>query len=391
MRIGVDTRDLKIAMTGARTVLESICEMLPIVGPENEYVFISPDHLIRPGNSALAKIWGHISYYWWKEVQLPSIAKRKGCDILLCTDYVVPLYAHCPTVPVFFGSNFWERPQDYNKIWLFFLNFLGLRAARKSPVVITISHFSRDRIARITGIPKQKIVPVYLAPKKQATAQISDQEINEILGKYGLSPNTPFILHVGVLEKRKNLPRLVRAFAAALPEIGAQYRLVLVGPNGPKQDMDDSANIKKAIEENQVGEQVILTGKVTDHELPAFYGRAALYALPTLYEGFGMPALEAFSHHLPLVASNTTSIPEVVGDAALLIDPENVEEIEQAIIQVLSDEQLRESLITKGDVRASSYSWELTTAKFLGIFRAIVKKEGSWEEVGGTSNHQGVM
>jgi glycosyltransferase involved in cell wall biosynthesis len=371
MRIAIDTRDLQVARTGARTYLEELCRVFPQAFPHHEFVFLAPKTAVPKRKTAVQKIHGHLSFYWWKEVQLPWLVRQHQCDILFCSDYVVPLWSPCPAVPTLFDASFWRTPEHYNKLWRFLLNRLGLPAVRNAPVIITISQTAKNELVKHAGLPAEKIVPVYLAPKTAVQTPLSDETATHILSRYGLLPQTPFILHVGVFEKRKNLPRLLAAFAQALPQIGDDWRLVLVGQPDPKKNSNATTDIVTAMQQLGLQNHVILTGYVPDEHLPAFYRCAVFYVLPSLHEGFGLPALEAFANHLPLAASNSTAVAEVTGSAALLFDPHSTAEIEQAIIQLAMDEALRCRLVAAGQKQLQQFSWEKTAAHILQLFEQI--------------------
>ena len=373
LRIAIDTRDLQLAKTGSGTYLEEVCSALPQVSLEHEIIFLQPSRRVAHGKSIMDKIMNHFRFYWWKEVGLPWQAYRKKCDVIFCTDYVVPYYASCATVPVFHDASFWERTDNYNRYWLKLLNMIGVPAARKSLAMVTVSESAKRRIAESTGIPIEKMEVVYEAPKEKITTPLSAKERARILEEYSLSSTEPFILHVGVMEKRKNLSRLVSAFALAAPRLVPGCKLVLVGQAGPKQDMDDSSNVLRVIEENQLQDCVVLTGYVPDDKLGAFYQSALMYAFPSLYEGFGLPILEAFASDLPVMAANSTSLPEVAGDAALFFNPLDVTDMANVMMRIANEDLLRNELVKKGRIRLNEFSWTKTAVQLINIFERAKK------------------
>ena len=373
MRIAIDVRDLRIAKTGSRTYLEELCRVLPESTDRHQFIFLTPRWNLPTGNAPWHKIWGHFAFYFWKEIELPWRAWREQCEIVFCTDYVVPLIFPGDTMPVFHGANFWERPQDYNRFWHFLLDVLALPAARRSVVTITVSEFSKRRLVSLTGISPDRLHVVYEAPKSVTLAQHDQSSRENVLDKYGLE-NRQFLLHVGVLEKRKNLPRLIEAFALAKQQLPPEYSLVLVGQPGPKQNMDDSQLIEDTIQRHGVQDSVVLTGYVSDGELPVFYQRAKCYVFPSLYEGFGLPILEAFANDLPLVAANAASIPEIAGDAALLFDPYNVKDMARQIVRAVNEESLRKNLIEAGRQRMDDFSWGKTAQEIISVMELVVEK-----------------
>jgi glycosyltransferase involved in cell wall biosynthesis len=374
LRIAIDTRDLQIAKTGTRTYLEEICRAFARAEVDHEFILLQPAKKVVNGKSVWTKIMNHVRFYWWKQVALPWKAYREKCDLVFCTDYVVPYFSSCATVPVFHDAGFWERGDDYNSYWLKLLNLIAVPAALKALAIVTVSESAKARLVKSTGIPAGKIEVVYEAPKQTISGpSLSPAECSEVLEKYGLDRCTPFILSVGVMEKRKNLPRLVSAFAQVVGQIPADIKLVLVGQAGPKKAMDDSKNIRDIIAQHGIESRVICTGYVPDRELGAFYQSALIYAFPSLYEGFGLPLLEAFANKLPVIAANATSLPEVAGDAAQFFDPFDVEEIGEVIIKVASDENLRAELINRGELRLEEFSWQKTAMQLMEIFERAAR------------------
>jgi glycosyltransferase involved in cell wall biosynthesis len=180
----------------------------------------------------------------------------------------------------------------------------------------------------------------------------------------------PYVLYVGSLTERKNLVRLLRAFAK-IHHRCPEYLLVLAGPRSWKQ-----SPIESTVKELNLWEHVQLTGPVTDHELPALYNGASLFAFPSLYEGFGLPVLEAMACGAPVVTSNTSSLPEVAGDAAILVDPLNVEQIAEAMWLVLSQPALAAALREKGLARAAQFTWERTARETVAVYSRALESSG---------------
>ena len=201
-----------------------------------------------------------------------------------------------------------------------------------------------------------------------------------VLARYGLRPGE-YVLHVGVLERRKNLVTLVRAFDRYRREAAegndgtpADWKLVLVGQPGPRPDLDDSQTIRQAIAELGVENDVILTGHVSIAERNALYTRAGAVAVPSLYEGFGIPVLEAFAAGVPVLCARATSLPEVAGDAALYFDPGSVDELAGAIARVAGDAELRARLVAAGAERVREFTWARTAAETLAVFEAVARR-----------------
>jgi len=180
------------------------------------------------------------------------------------------------------------------------------------------------------------------------------------------------LLHVGVFEKRKNLSNLIKAFATIQQQLPAEFKLVLVGQAGPKQNMDDSRQIEEAIQSYDLEDAVVLTGYISDDELAAFYRSANCYVFPSIYEGFGLPLLEAFANDLPTAAANAAALPEIAQDGALLFDPTDPEDMTRQIIRVISDNDVRQRLVEAGRRRLADFSWEKSAEEIISIMEVAV-------------------
>jgi glycosyltransferase involved in cell wall biosynthesis len=366
VRIAIDVRDLGIARTGIKTYLEELCQALPMATSEHQFLFLAPRWAVPGGRSLWSKIVGHLAFYFWKEIELPWRAWREGCRVIFCADYVVPLLFPGESLAVFHDASFWERPQDYNPLWRSLLDLLALPAARRSPAVITVSVFSKRRLALLSGISTEKLHIVYEAPKSSTLPEQSRPAGEDILQKYHLEERK-FLLHVGVFEKRKNLSNLIKAFATIQQQLPAEFKLVLVGQAGPKQNMDDSRQIEETIQNHNLEDAVVLTGYISDDELAVFYRSANCYVFPSIYEGFGLPLLEAFANDLPTAAANAAALPEIAPDGALLFDPTDPEDMARQIIRVISDNDVRQRLVEAGRRRLADFSWEKSAQEIISI------------------------
>ena len=370
IRIGLDIRDLRIAKTGSRTYLEEIYNQFKSDKYECEFVFFDTSFPVYTGHNKLLKLIEHIRFIIWKQIILPIKANLNNCNILFCTDYFVPYFTPgFKAIPVFYDAFFFEYSSHYNAQWLKLFKILGVNAAKKAPLIITITEYTRNRISHFTGIDRQKIKAIHLAPKKMAVAEPEP----------GYSPtfNIPtskFILHVGTLEKRKNLVRLIEAFNLLRLSGHEDYSLILVGQPSPKNDMDDSSAIHEIIERLGLRDFVLTPGYSSDQDLAYFYKYAEIYAFPSINEGFGVPVLEAFHHRLPVIVSDNTCLPEVGGDAVLCFDPFNVEDISNKLRVLIEDKELRSELIRKGSERLKLFSWEKNAEELIKTFRAAINK-----------------
>ena len=234
----------------------------------------------------------------------------------------------------------------------------------KIDIIIADSQNTKNDCIKYLNIPEKKIKVIYLAPDEIYQPINNKQEIKEeIYKKYNVE--IPFILYVGTLERRKNIPTLIKAFYK-LKKINIPHKLVIVGKKGWLYN-----DIFKTVEAFKLQEDIIFTGYVPKEDLVKFYNLADLFVYPSLYEGFGLPPLEAMACGCPVIISNTSSLPEVVGDAGILVDPYDVEELAKAMYEVLKDESFRIELAKKGLERAKLFSWRKTAEETWKVYEEV--------------------
>lgn len=370
IKVGLDIRDLRIAKTGSKTYLEEIYNQFKNNDYDCEFVYFDTSFPVYTGRYKVLKLIEHVRFLIWKQFMLPIKARWNKCDILFCTDYFVPYFTPgFKAIPVFYDAFFFEYSSHYNQQWLKLFKWLGVGAAKKAPVIITITEYTRNRISHFTGIDSQKIKAIHLAPKKLAVADPEPGYIPSFT-----IPTSKFILHVGTLEKRKNLVRLIEAFNLLRLEGHQDYSLILVGQPSPKKDMDDSEAIQEAIKRLELESHVLTPGYACDNDLAYFYKNAEMYVFPSINEGFGVPVLEAFHHNIPVIVSDNTCLPEVGGDAVLSFDPFNIVDISQKIKTVINNVELRSELIKKGNTRLKLFSWSKNAEELIKTFKAALNK-----------------
>jgi glycosyltransferase involved in cell wall biosynthesis len=363
LKIGIDIRDLKIAQTGTKTYLEELCKVFK-KNNNLRYKFFFFDSILPVylGNNRLLKLIGHFNYLIWKQISLPLKAWFKGIDILFCTDAVAP-YIHLgyKTVPVFHDAFFFETPEHFNKIWLKITTLTAVAAAKRSPIVVTPSLYARQQINFYTQIPLAKMPVIYEGPK----SLISNTNYSEsdIAAKY--------ILHVGVMNKRKNIPALIYAFKKLKEKGYTDLKLVLAGKIETKNFTTNYDEIKKAVKDSALENDIIFTGYISDEKLQSLYNKAFMYVFPSLNEGFGIPILEAFNHNLPVLVADNTCLPEIGGEAVVTFNPLNIDDIAAKMQMILDNPELKNSLIKKGQKRLEYFSWEKTAQLLLNEFERI--------------------
>ncbi len=299
--------------------------------------------------------------------ELPIRARRDGCD-LLHVQYVAPPIARLPIVTMIHDVSFEDLPGLFPRRTELRLKLTARIAARRSQAVVTVSEFTRGRIAHHYHLDPGRIIVTpngvgdrwHPMPREESLAKLADMVLP-----------ARFVLAVGNLHPRKNIPRLVRAVAAARRAGAGDLNLVLAG-----QPWWRMSEIDRAIEETDASGWVRLLGYVDDESLVALYSCADLIAYPSLYEGFGLPVLEALACGAVVVASNAASIPEVAGDAALLFDPHDVPAMADAIATALTDEKIRAGLLRAAPLQAARFTWDRCADLTMGAYRAALGARG---------------
>ncbi len=243
------------------------------------------------------------------------------------------------------------------------------RYAGRSDCIIAISEHTKRDVMEHLRIPEERIRVTMLAADERYRVIDDAAATSAVLTKFGV--DREYILYTGTLEPRKNIPALIRAYAALKEEMAIPHRLVLAGGKGWLYD-----GIMESVRTLGLEKDVIFTGYVPDGEMPYLYNGAAVFAYPSFYEGFGLPPLEAMACGCPVVVSSSSSLPEVVGDAGLTVDPHRPEELAEAIGKVLTDGSLRSALREKGLRRAAAFSWKRCVAETLTIYQELLGRGG---------------
>ncbi|WP_374951398.1 glycosyltransferase family 4 protein [Mucilaginibacter sp.] len=367
--VGVDIRDLHTAKTGTKTYLQELCkEFRKLEVPGVKFKFIDSTIPVYNGKNKILNLIGHFRYLVWKQLILPVKALLGGCDVVFCTDTVVPLMKlGFKTIPVFHDAFFFETPENYGKVWLWLYLTTALPAAMRSPFVVTPSAYAKKQINQHTNIPLNKLVVIAEGPKEINTIT----ESSEILNQFNLMSGK-YLLHVGSMFKRKNLPALIRAFSKIKADGKFDLKLVLAGSLSPASVESDHTEIVNAIDRYKLSDDVILTGYLPDRAVSQLYQSALVYVFPSINEGFGIPVLEAFQYNLPVIAADNTSLPEVGGNAIITFDPFDTDDIYLKIKTVLNDPELRSRLIAKGNERLNLFSWKKAALELVELFRKAV-------------------
>ncbi len=311
---------------------------------------------------------------FWTQFGLPLnlfLSKSKP-DVFFSPTHYAPRFSPIPTVVSIMDLAYLRFPELFNKADMYQLRNWTKYSVEKAKVVLTISNSSRNDIIKTYKVPEGKVKTIYPGIKQSVSLQPHVYAMNELKAKYNLSNN--YVLFVGTLQPRKNISRLIEAFAQALEskKLDEAYRdlqLVVVGKKGWLYE-----DILNAPRKFGVENKVAFLEGINDDELHMLYKHTLCYVLPSLYEGFGLPVVEAMKQGTPVITSNVSSMPEAGGDAAVYIDPEDVSDISDKLVKVVNDKNLRKELSEKGKKQATKFNWEKTAKETLKVLVDVAAK-----------------
>jgi glycosyltransferase involved in cell wall biosynthesis len=378
MRIGIDARVLFGAHTGDRTYLLNLLRQFARMALPHEFVLFTDRTgdlpFALPSNFRLVRL-PRLSRWLYTGALLPHACVAHRVD-LLHVQYIAPLVAPCPVITTVHDVHWRRFPETFptKDRWLMEL-FLPL-TFRRVAMVITDSQASQDDLVQFFRLPPDKVRVIYLAAEERFFEPLDDSERQKVLRRYGLQEG--YVLFVGVLQPRKNLGRLLSAYATLMGQ-GAGDRgqvgneaplppLVVVGKLGWQ-----TQTLRQLVSELQLSERVRFVGYVPDEDLAALYQGAAVFAYPALWEGFGLPVLEAMASGVPVLTSATSSLREIAEGAAWLVDPLSVASIADGLRQLLCDETLRAKLRQLGLERARQFSWRQTAEATLRVYEQVTR------------------
>jgi len=361
MRIAVNTRLLqKGKLEGIGWFTFETLQRITRENPEHEFVFIfdrpyNPEYIFSKNVTAVVvgpQARHPLLFYIWFDFVIPRVLKKHKADIFVSPDGYLSQRTKVPQLAVIHDINFVHRPEDLPWLIAKYYNYFFPRFARIAKRIATVSFYSKEDIARSLKIDYDKIDVVYDGIN-QIYKPIAEPEKLKIRGKY--TGGAEYFLFVGALHPRKNISGLLKAFDGFKLETNSAIKLVIVGG-----EMHKTGDIFETYENLRFKNDVVFTGRVSTEELHDIFGAALALAFVPFFEGFGIPVVEAMSAGVPVICSNTTSIPEVGGNAVLYADPMKTDQITHAMIQMAGDEELRKSLIEKGFVQKNRFSWDLT-------------------------------
>jgi glycosyltransferase involved in cell wall biosynthesis len=367
MKIGIDARMFGPKQGGLGRYIEQLIINLEKIDRANEYViFLRKNNWAEysPAAPNFIKVLADIPWYGWAEqVKMPGIIKHEKIELMHFPHWNVPFFFNAPYIVTIHDLLLLHYPtrkaSTLGTVAYWFKNLaykIVLRhAVQKARAIITPSEFTKKDVMSTFNQPAEKIVTTHLAPYNNDAAKD---------GRASAIPE-PYVLYVGVAYPHKNLDRLLLAWNIFTEKYGNKYRLILSGKHN---------YFYKKLMESAKSDSIIFTDFLSDADLSVVYDHASLFIFPSLYEGFGMPPLEAMAHGVPVISSRSTCLREILGDAAYYFDPEQPAEIAGAIQTVLTDQNIRNNLLEKAKNVLARYSWEETARQTLNIYLSTGQK-----------------
>lgn len=372
-QLGIDALlwavDATYRSAGVSTYIGQLLRQLPAAAPDfglTAFVNRRLDqtlagvNLVRPSWSTEGP-WARIA---WEQTGLPLAARRLRLDLLHGTVYANPVAATCPTVVTVHDLSFVHYPATVRRFNRLYLRLVTRLSARRAVRVIADSDSTRCELLAWLGLPAPQVVTVPIAADARF-APGSVEAVERFRRQRGLPAR--FALFVGTLEPRKNLVRLVDAYAACRRRLADELPLVIAGSRGWYYD-----EIFARVSAHGLQDVILFPGFVPADELPGWYQSADVFVYPSVYEGFGLPVLEAMASGTAVITSNTSSLPEVAGDAAILVDPRDVEALADALVRVLNDRDLRQAMGAAGVRQAAKFSWQRCAEETVAVYRAAL-------------------
>jgi glycosyltransferase involved in cell wall biosynthesis len=375
MKIGIEGQRLyRRKKHGMDMVALELIKNLQKIDKNNEYVvFVKPDVdnqcIPLAPNFKIVELSGG-PYPTWEQIALPKAAKKEGCDMLHCTGNTGPVWSKVPLITILHDIIYLEGVSLlkqggslYQRFGNIYRKWIVPPVVRKSRRVTTVSNFERDNIRNVLKLG-DKLSTVYNGVSNHFK-KIDDKEVlSKAKQKYNLPDN--FLFFLGNTAPKKNTPNVLKAFALFNLESEEKYKLLML-------DYEEAAlqDVLKSIGFPEIRKDIHLTGYVPNKDMPAIINQCKAFLYPSLRESFGIPILEGMACGVPVITSNTSSMPEIAEDAAAIVDPYNPEEIKEGIKKVIQDVSYRNELIKKGLKRVKQFTWENMARDYLKLYEKV--------------------
>jgi len=368
LRIAIDAR--KLRDYGIGTYVRNLLRHLARIDPRTEYVLFC-----RAEDCGMVEELGENfrsvaeparPYSASEQLRIPMDLRREGIDLFHAPHYVLPPLTPCKSVVTIHDCIHLRFPQYLpNRLAYAYARSSLWFATHRSNRVLTVSEASKRDILKYFRVPERKIDVIYNAIDERFGELPTPEEIERVRDRYQL--NAPYVLYAGNIKPHKNLERLIEAFHTLRRGDLEHVKLLIIG-----DEISKYATLRRAVHRYKLHKHVRFFGFVPDKTLAVLYRLARAFVFPSLYEGFGLPPLEAMASGTPVITSNISSLPEVVGDAALLIDPYDADAIADAMRRILLDSDLRDDLRQRGFRRVAEFSWERSVRRVRQIYEEVL-------------------
>lgn len=379
MRIGIEVQRLfRSKKHGMDIVALQLIKALQKLDVQNEYfIFVKsgPDsNCIEETRNFKVILVPGITYADWEQIFLPIYTKRYKLDVLHCTSNTAPLFYIGPSIVTLHDVIFLEKNipsttfNGYQFLGRIYRKFAVPYSVKKASHIITVSNYEREMIANLLPLNLDKISVIYNAVANHFHLDLPKEKVLQVKQNYNLPSN--YIFYIGNTDPKKNIQKTLLAYR--------QYCIMTSDPK-PLLIADISDNFLSSVLEKtntkSLRSKIQLTGYINNQDLPAIYAGADLFLYPSLRESFGIPMLEAMACGTPVITSNTSALPEVAGNGALLVDPQNHNAIGKAMAEVLESEKLKKSLVENGLQREMEFSWYTSAQKLITIYKNLQNRE----------------
>ena len=369
MRVAIDAR--KLHDFGIGTYIRNLLRHLARIDRDTEYVL-----LCAGGDLGIAEALGpnfrtvlepSANYSFREQVHVPWVLLRERPDVFHAPHYVLPAAVRCRSVVTIHDCIHLMFPQYLpNRAAYAYARTTMWNAARKATRILTVSQASKDDILRFFAVPPGKIEVVYNAIDDWFWTPPDPADVARVRERYQLDQR--FVLYVGNIKPHKNLVRLIEAYDLLRRRGFDDVKLLIIG-----DEISKLPALRRAVHTHKLHKHVRFLGYLPDETLSILYRLASLFVFPSLYEGFGLPPLEAMACGTPVVTSNVSSLPEVTGDAAVLVDPYDVESITAGMQRVLDNPGLSQELREKGVARSRDFSWERSVERTRRVYEEVAR------------------
>ena len=370
MRIAIDAR--KLHDFGIGTYIRNLLRGLARLDRQTEYVVLcrsrDAEAVGKLGDNFRGVIENARPYSFGEQVRIPLSLSRQRVHLLHEPHYVLPPATRCRSVVTIHDCIHLMFPQYLpSRLAHAYARVSMWSAVHKSSRILTVSEASKRDILRFFDVNPDKVAVIYNAIDERFLAPADEERMDLIRQRYQL--DHPFLLYVGNIKPHKNLERLVDAFGRARARGLSELRLVIIG-----DEISKYPPLRQSVHRHRLDKYVRFLGFQPYDTLAAFYRLARAFVFPSIYEGFGLPPLEAMACGAPVVTSNISSLPEIAGDAAILVDPYEPQSIAEGITRAVSDESVRADLIQRGFARARDFSWQHSVAAIHRIYMDVLER-----------------